>query len=109
MQELDQNNELTAEHQFGFKPGLRTQQQITKLVTDTVINYKQNRYTPLLLLDLKNAFDKVWHEGLIFKLIHLHIDVRIIKLIHSYLTDRTFEVKINNTHSNMKTISAGGH
>lgn len=105
--DLDLHHELTSDHQFGFRPGLGTTHQILRLVTDISINYNQSKNTALLLLDLKNAFDKVWHKGLIHKLISLQVDDHLIKLIDSYLSNRTFTVKINNTHSTPKTATAG--
>ena len=39
-------------------------------------------------LDISKAFDKVWHEVLIFKLKTYGIDGKLLKLLKNYLTDR---------------------
>ena len=41
-----------------------------------------------IFLDISKAFDKVWHEGLIFKLKTFGIDGDLLKLLINYLEDR---------------------
>lgn len=53
------------------------------------------------------AFDKVWHEALIVKLHRAEIPPYLIELIDSYVTDRTFTVRVNNTYSTFRNIKAG--
>ncbi|GBP09877.1 Probable RNA-directed DNA polymerase from transposon X-element, partial [Eumeta japonica] len=45
-----------------------------------------------LFIDVSQAFDKVWHEGLILKL-KLHLPTNIVKLLENYITSRKFVVK----------------
>jgi hypothetical protein len=63
--------------------------------------------TGMLLLDIQKAFDKVWTQGLIYKLIQLRFPSQLIKLLHSYLTDRYFQVKVDGVLSEPKEITAG--
>ena len=46
-------------------------------------------------LDISKAFDKVWHDGLIFKLQTYGIDDKLLKPIKSYLKDRQQRVLFN--------------
>ena len=55
--------------------------------------------------DISKAFDKVWHSGLIYKLIYLGIPMYIIRFIKSFLTDRDFKVKINETYSESHPVT----
>ena len=41
-----------------------------------------------VFLHISKAFDKVWHDGLIFKLQMYDIDGKLLKLLKSYLKDR---------------------
>lgn len=50
---------------------------------------------------------KVWHEALIYKLIRCKFPARLIHLIHSYLRNRLFMVRINNTLSVTLQILSG--
>ena len=38
-------------------------------------------------LDISKAFDKVWHEGLVFKLKIYDVEGNLLKLLENYLTD----------------------
>ncbi|GFV09362.1 hypothetical protein TNCV_2821211 [Trichonephila clavipes] len=49
--------------------------------------------------DVEKAFDRVWHNGLLFKLIQINLPPYLIKIIYEYLSNRTFQVKINSIHS----------
>ncbi|GFW65642.1 probable RNA-directed DNA polymerase from transposon X-element [Trichonephila clavipes] len=55
----------------------------------------------------QKAFDRVWINGLTFKLITFKIPHPLIHLIHSYLTNRSFRIRINETLSNEHSVSAG--
>lgn len=60
-----------------------------------------------MLFDMQKAFDKVWTDGLIYKLLKMQIPVHLYKLLSSYLTQRKFHVKLNNATYLSKTIAAG--
>lgn len=57
-------------------------------------------------LDVEKAFDKVWHPGLLYKLIQMEIPDQFIKLIKSFLTNRSFQIKLKNTLSKPRPIKA---
>lgn len=61
----------------------------------------------MLLLDIEKAFDRVWIDGLIYKMIHYKYPNTIIKLINAYLRNRHFEVTVNNARSTKRKIEAG--
>ena len=46
-------------------------------------------------LDISRAFDKVWHEGLIFNLKTYCVEANLLKLLENYLTDRQQRVVLN--------------
>jgi len=59
-------------------------------------------------IDVKKAFDRVWHDGLIIKLnTQTDIPKRLIKLIQSFFKDRSFNIKIQDNTSSSKNIAAG--
>lgn len=55
---------------------------------------------------MSQAFDRVWHEGLLFKL-KLFLPPTYYLLIKSYLTDRHFQVRFGSSVSNIANINAG--
>jgi len=61
----------------------------------------------MLLLDIEKAFDKVWIDGLIHKMINYNYPPTLIKYISSYLKNRHLKVSINGLHSTKRKIRAG--
>jgi hypothetical protein len=57
--------------------------------------------------DIRKAFDRVWHKGLIFKLKQYGITDNILKWISSYLISRKQKVFVGSTFSEERTINAG--
>ncbi|KAL4100752.1 hypothetical protein QTP88_020784 [Uroleucon formosanum] len=64
-------------------------------------------FNSLLRHDISKAFDKVWHEGLLFKLKSINTPSYLFNIINSFLLNRQFAVKINDNTSNLMPISAG--
>ena len=58
-------------------------------------------------LDISKAFDKVWHEGLIFKLEHTGISGNLLSLLKSFLNNRLQRVVRNGQCSNWSSVLAG--
>jgi hypothetical protein len=61
----------------------------------------------LVTLDINAAFDCVWHDGLIFKLHRFGFPIYLIKIIKSFLSNRSFSVHLDGTKSNLHNIGAG--
>ena len=58
-------------------------------------------------LDISKAFDKVWHEGLLFKLEHIEISQNLLSLLKSALNNRFQRVVLNGQCSNWSSVLAG--
>ena len=54
-----------------------------------------------VFLDISIAFDKVWHDGLIFKLEQNGISGNLLRLLQNYLDDRKQLVVINGSYSDL--------
>lgn len=104
---LDEKLKLTLPFQFGFRKGHSTTHQVVRILIDIKAHINRNQNTVFMLLDMQKAFDRGRSDGLIYKLKALNVPPYICKLLHSYLTERSFQVKINNTKSQYKPILAG--
>jgi hypothetical protein len=64
------DNGLITHNQSGFRPGDGCVNQLLYLVSEIYESFEcQNSLeVRAVFLDISKAFDKVWHEGLIFKL-----------------------------------------
>ena len=101
-------NKLFAECQSGFIPG---DSCVAQLLSITFEIYKSFDCNPpadarKIFLDISNAFDKFWHEGLIFKLKTYGLDGDLLKLLMNYLEDCKQRVVLNGQTSSWKNILA---
>ena len=60
-----------------------------------------------VFLDISKAFDKVWHNGLIFKLKQNGISGNLLKLYQNYVSNRKQCVILNGTYSDYSGIDTG--
>ncbi|XP_045471005.1 inosine triphosphate pyrophosphatase-like isoform X1 [Harmonia axyridis] len=58
----------------------------------------------MLNLDIEKAFDTLWHEGLIFKLLQTKFPPFIIKIINSYITSRSFQVFVTENAKKLEEL-----
>ena len=60
-----------------------------------------------VFLDISKAFDKVWHEDLLFKLRSMGISNELYNLLGNYLSDRFQRVILNGQTSSWRPVIAG--
>lgn len=87
------------EQQFGFRSKSSTIHPLTILVSNVQTNHLMGNKTAGLFLDIKKAFDSVWHNGLLYKLSQLNCSKYIIWLVKEFLENRVLMVKVNKTLS----------
>lgn len=92
--------------QFGFRNNHSTIEQIHRLTTKIEKTFERKEYCEAAFLDVSQAFDKVWHEGLIFKMSKV-LPGNYCQLLESYISDRNFRVKDEETYSSYYHIHAG--
>ena len=93
--------------QSGFRRKDGTAHQLTRLVHEWSQALDKDQYVGTVFFDLKKAFDKVWHKGLLIKLEFAGIIQRALSWIRNYLSVRYQCVKINNSTSTPGRIHAG--
>ncbi|GFW19570.1 probable RNA-directed DNA polymerase from transposon BS [Trichonephila clavipes] len=101
-----EENQIIPDFQHGFRQQTSTQHQLLRVTNHIINGYNSKTITVGLFLDVKKAFDRMWHDGLIYKMIIFNFPTYLIKIIHSYLNNRTFNVKYNNVHSSQRPILA---
>ena len=60
-----------------------------------------------VFLDMPKAFDKVWHEGLLFKLKQNGINGELLNLLKSYLANRNQRVLLDGSESGWGIVESG--
>ena len=98
--------------QFGFTAKRSCHDAIYRLLThiaDTVdMASGDSRYVPAVFIDISKAYDKVWIEGLLYKIHKIGITGNLYHIIKSLLLNRTIEVvSADNNTSTTHTLTAG--
>ena len=103
------DNNLISKYQSGFRPGDSCTNQLIALVNDIHVAFNDENCLEIrsVYLDMSKAFDKVWHEGLIFKLKQNGINGKLLKLLTNYLNKRKQRVVINGFESEWDDIKSG--
>jgi Reverse transcriptase (RNA-dependent DNA polymerase) len=100
-------NEIIPPAQFGFRAGHSSVHQVARLVSAITTARDDYKVTAAIFLDVAKAFDRVWHEGLLVKLISLDFPPYLIHLSRSFLLNRSFRVQWNTSLSSQRPIAAG--
>ena len=101
---LERNN-LIISTQFGFRHKHFTIHPILDLITESYQNIEEKRFSTLLLLDIRKAFDSVPHPIFLKNLEFYGIRGVSHKLLDSYLSERKQFVSIGNIHSQLHDIT----
>ena len=85
-----EENNLLCEHQSGFRPSDSCGHQLLSIVHDIYASFDCS--PPLdvrgIFLDISTAFDRVWHDRLIYKVKCIGINDMFLKLITIFLEKR---------------------
>jgi len=92
--------------QSAFRRDHSTTQQLLKFIDHICDNLNSNIHTASIFLDVEKAFDRVWHDGIIYKMSTLNIPPWIIKTISSFLSNRSFCVRIEDQLFSSRAILA---
>ena len=74
-------NNLISPKQSGFKPGDSCIDQLRSITHEIYEELDAGREVRSVFLDISKAFDKVWHEGVLFKLSQNGISGNLLKLL----------------------------
>ena len=99
-------NRLITKNPSGFRPGDSTTNQLLYLV-DQAFDSTECFEGCAVFLDISKAFGKVWHYGLIFKLMQNGISGSLLKFFQKYISNRKQYVVLNVSHSDYSGIESG--
>ena len=104
-----ENNNLLNPHHSGFRPGDSFVHQLLSITYDIYKSFDANPSLEVrgIFLDTSKAFDRVWHEGLLFKLKRVGLSGKYYGLIKSFLRNRHQRVVLNGQSSKWSSIKAG--
>jgi hypothetical protein len=98
--------QLVPAHHFGFRKGHSTIDWVNR-ITDIIEKSLENKdMCSTVFLDIAQAFDRVWHRGILHKL-RSALSYHFYLLLKSYLTNPHFCVGHEDLYSELKLIKAG--
>ena len=80
---------------------------ITKIYETIAISQREYQRCNAVSRDVKRAFDKVWHEGLKFKILHQNLPQTYEKILCNFLSGRRAIVRVNNSLSSEIQLLSG--
>ena len=109
MLEFLEESYLLSPHQSGFRSSDSCQSQLLSTVCDIYASFDQIPTIDVRanFVDISKTFDKVWHEGLLFKHEHIGISGNLLSLLKSFLNNRFQRVVLNCQCSNWSSVLAG--
>ena len=104
-----EDHKLLNPYQSGFKKNDSCINRLVSITHEIYSAFDCNTSLEVrgVFLDLCKAFDKVWHDGLIYKLKSLGISGSLLKLIQNYLDEQCKRVLLNGQMSEWKPVKAG--
>jgi len=95
--------DLFSKNQFGFRANHRTSDSLfilKTLITKYVLNKNKKIYS--CFVDLRKAFDTLWHNGLLYKLLTNNVGCNFFNIVQNIYSLCQSAIKIDNKHSYFK-------
>ena len=102
-----ENNHKLSTNQYGFRKNRGTQVAITKLYETIAISQHHKQRCNVVCRDVEKAFDKVWHQGLRFKILQQQLPILIEKLLCNFITNRKAQIRVNETIGPLIELKSG--
>ena len=92
-------NKLISSSQSDFKPGDSCINQLLSITHEIYTSFDEGLDVRSVFLDFSKAFDKVWHDGIIFKLTQNGIVGNLLNFLRDFLNERKQRVVLNGQFS----------
>ena len=102
-----QDNNMLSSLQSGFIPGDSTVNQLAYLYHIFTEALDAGKEVRTVFCDISKAFDRVWHEGLIYKLKAAGVSGDVLRWFQSYLSGRRQRIVLPGSFSEWVYIKAG--
>ena len=97
-------NDLISPNQSGFKPGDSCTNQLISITHEIYQSFDDGFEVRGVFLDISKAFDKVWHDGLIYKLKQNGVAGDLLNTLTNFLKERKQRVILNGQDSTWKML-----
>ena len=101
------DNNLNSQNQSGFKRGDCWINQLISITHDILNSLDEGLEVRVGFLDISKSFEKVWYEGLSYKLQQNGIFGELLNILVDFLNNRKQRVVLNGQSSNWVDVKAG--
>ena len=102
---IDSN--LVSSHQSGFQGDDSCISQLLSITHEIYKSFEEGFEVRGVFLDISKAFNRVWHDGLIFKLQKNGVSGKLLLLLKDFLKSSKQRVVLNGQHSSWRDVNAG--
>ena len=88
LQHIFVENDLISQNQSGFKPGNSCINQLISITHEIYQSFDDGLEVRGVFLNISKTFDKVWHEGLIYKLKQNGVKGNLLETLTNFLNDK---------------------
>jgi len=100
-----EDNDILVKQQSGFRHNKGASDNLTFFTQKLSENINRGKKAIGIFFDISKAFDKVWHNGLLFKLKNLNPPNYLLNFIRDFLSERSFSVQIEGNQGRECGIS----
>ena len=99
LQEWAEPNHIIPIERSGFRKGCSLQTRVLSIYQEIKNKVASNVSTLGIYVDYKKAYDLVWHKGLIVKLWRIRMPLELLKIVISWLWNRSAYVTFGNVRT----------
>jgi potassium voltage-gated channel Eag-related subfamily H protein 8 len=96
-----EKHSLLTPNQSGFRKGRSTTDQLVRLETFIREAFIRKHHLVAVFFDLEKAYDTTWRYGIMRDLHDLNFRGRLPRFVANYLQDRTFQLRLGTTFSDL--------
>ena len=94
-------------HQSGFRRAMSTDDNLFRLSQSIMESFNRGEHVVAAFLEVKKAFDNVWHNGLRYKIFQLDLPTTMTRWLSDFLVGRVIQANVNGFLSNKINPKAG--
>ena len=102
-----ESNSLLAPTQSGYRQNHSTEDQLAYFTQEVEDAFQEKKKVLAVYFDLSKAFDTVWKDGLLLKLLRNGVSGKMYKWLSDFLLQRTARVKLDEQLSNLVKMKEG--
>ena len=102
-----EDHNILSPTQTGYRKHRNTEDQLALIAQEIENAFQERKKVVAVFFDMTKAFDKVWREGLLLKVLQCGVSGRMYRWIRCFLHDRSARVKLDGHMSDSVKMREG--